>query len=294
VGDARRGDRAQAGQQLVERIDDLRRRQACGRQLRSRHLPAADVLEIEHVVGERDRVRHGDAGVPELRHHVVFGPGPAILQQLLAVGRHPLDGTAVTRLAELAPLPILHVVAERRRALHTERLELALLGDVAGKVALAGDQARATVVADAFDEVDLCLLAALDDTVIGVGVRLGDEPVGVFGHGEETSGDVRRTGPGRHAHEVLGSLSRRGRDRMGRTQMQSCGQPPLRSTNGRHATPLRAVDPGGFGSRPRTLTRSHRGRAGWRGYRRSAGPVARRPRGSCPRRAARSVRDASR
>ena len=37
------------------------------------------------------------------------------------------------------------------------------------------------IVADAFDEIDLGLLPALDDAVVDVGVGLGDEPGGLVG-----------------------------------------------------------------------------------------------------------------
>ena len=69
----------------------------------------------------------------------------------------------------------------RRRLLHAHRLELALLGDVSWQVPLAGDEARAAIITDAFDEIDLGLLSTLDDAVVDVGVGLGDEPGRVAG-----------------------------------------------------------------------------------------------------------------
>jgi hypothetical protein len=66
--------------------------------------------------------------------------------------------------------------------LDPHRLELPLLGDVAGQITLAGDEARAAVLADAFYEIDLGLLPALDDAVVDVGVGLDNEPARLFGH----------------------------------------------------------------------------------------------------------------
>ncbi len=113
----------------------------------------------------------------------MFGPGPSVLQEALAVGRHPLDRSTIAGLAELSALSILHVVTERRRSLHAERFELALVRDLTGKIALTGDETApvvAVTVGDALDEIDLGLLATLDDAVIDIVIRLVDEPLRVI------------------------------------------------------------------------------------------------------------------
>ena len=96
VGDARRGDPAEAHDQLPEGVIELVARQPGGRQRRGGRLPTPDVLEIEHLVGIADRIRHRHSLSPEAQHHLVFGPGPAVLQEALAVGRHPLDRSTVS------------------------------------------------------------------------------------------------------------------------------------------------------------------------------------------------------
>ena len=49
--------------------------------------------------------------------------------------------------------------------------------DLPGEITLAGDEAAPVVtVGDALDEIDLGLLATLDDAVIDVVIRLVDEP----------------------------------------------------------------------------------------------------------------------
>ena len=74
-------------------------------------------------------------------------------------------------------------MTERRRSLHAERFELTLVRDLAGQIALAGDETTSVVaiaVGDAFDKIDLGLLATLDDAVIDVVIRLVDEPLRVI------------------------------------------------------------------------------------------------------------------
>jgi hypothetical protein len=103
--------------------------------------------------------------------------GPAVLQQPLAVGRHRLDGAAVAALPELPSFAVLHVVGEAAGALDAQSFEDALRLHGAGHVQLAGEEAGATVVVDALDDVDLRFLAGLEGAEIGLDVRLAREPV---------------------------------------------------------------------------------------------------------------------
>ena len=171
------------GRHQVQTVDELleRHRQPIGieagsLQLGCRLVEIADVFEIEHVFGVADRVRHRHPSRPESGQDVVFVTRPAILQEVLAVGRHAFDGASIARLAELATLAVLDVVAEGRRTLHAHRLQLSLRRHLSGQVALAGDQTAPTVVAESFDQVDLGLLAGLDRAVVDFVERLVDEP----------------------------------------------------------------------------------------------------------------------
>ena len=128
------------------------------------------------ILGELHGVGHAHAGVPQHAHHVVLVVRPTLLQEGLAVGGHALHRAPVPALAELATLAIGDVVAELRRALHTHRLEDALLVDLAGQVELAGQQALPGG-ARALDERHLGLLAGLQHAEVEVGVGLGDEPI---------------------------------------------------------------------------------------------------------------------
>ena len=86
---------------------------------------------------------------------------------------------------------------------------------MAGQVTLAGDEAGTAIVADAFDEVDLGLLPALDDAVVDVVVRLVDDPVGSIEslegsvHGCTSCGDRQTVDDNRSA---LSAVTGRDRD----------------------------------------------------------------------------------
>ena len=219
---------------------------------------------------------------PQHAHHVVLVVGPALLQERLAVGGHALDRPAVAALAELAALPVGDVVAELRRALHAHRLEHALLGDLAREVELAGQQAPPGG-AGALDERHLSLLAGLQHAEVGVGVRLGDEPVGwigVVGHVSSGVRDDQGADPGstnpRREPTGAGATARRGRDReMRERDVQSwprtslgrrCRTAPVRriqrttdrlalSSEIRAASGRTPSPPVDFGDRQRDLTR---------------------------------------
>ena len=170
------GHQMQAVEQLLERRLELGAAQAGGLQLRCGLVVVADVFEVVDVAVVADGVGHRHAGLPEPGHDLVLVTHPAVLEEVLAVGRHPFDGSPVARLPELAALPVLHVVDERGGPLHAECFELALVLHLPRQVALAGEDAGAAVVAVALDEVDLGFLARLDDAEVVFVVVLGDEP----------------------------------------------------------------------------------------------------------------------
>jgi hypothetical protein len=104
---------------------------------------------------------------------------PLLFHQLLAVVGHGLDRpTVAAALSVVAAVAIHDVVAERRRSLEAERLQLALL-DRTRPVPLAGEEVRAgAVVRAALDESDLAFFSSGDHTEIDVVEVFGDDPIG--------------------------------------------------------------------------------------------------------------------
>jgi hypothetical protein len=80
VREALAGDRSEAVDDLEECNFELLRCQPCGHQLWGGAIRITDVLEIQHVVGVADRIRHVHARCPQAGQHLVLVAGPAILQ----------------------------------------------------------------------------------------------------------------------------------------------------------------------------------------------------------------------
>jgi hypothetical protein len=98
---------------IIECIVELTVGEAGCRQLWGCLTGVADVLEIEHVVAVCNGERHLHASPPETCHDFVFVARPAVLEEMFAVRRHPLDSTSILVLAELSTRPVPDVVHER-------------------------------------------------------------------------------------------------------------------------------------------------------------------------------------
>src|SRR5439155_7861095 len=122
------GDEPDAGAQLLPRIVELGSRQPGLRQPRRRLHLVTDVLEQQSaVLAVADRERDAGPRLPRGAHHLELVAEPLLLDELLAVLRHALDCPAVAAAAAIvAPVAVDDVVAERRRPLEPELLQLTL------------------------------------------------------------------------------------------------------------------------------------------------------------------------
>src|SRR6266545_6551674 len=233
VHDAHLQEGAQVLEELPIGVGHLRGRQPSLREAGGRGGRVTHVLHEHPAVVRLHRIRHRGPGLPQPAHDVVLVPVPALVEQRLAVPGHGRDRPDIAAAPGEAPALAVHVVvAEGWGPVEAELLQLALVGDGAGPVALERQKAGPTVDRGALDDGDLGLLAGLEDAEIDVGVVVEDDPIGDGSRQRRTplcAGAANVNGPRAPLKEVSREQARAGADRWDPRTQSSSVHPPSAS-----------------------------------------------------------------